>query len=195
MAEHIDKGISDAHYVELGCGRVHWYVHPPEANDQCRRRTRRTEVIDLSDPLDGDRPSTGGGPITRQTWAELAEHAAQMAARAYAPYSDVRVGAAGMTDDGRIVLGCNVENASSGLGICAEVNLVGSLVATGGGRLLGLSVLAGDGKPIMPCGRCRQVLYEFGGAELLIATTQGVMTLGELLPHPFGPQDVAGRAG
>jgi cytidine deaminase len=117
-----------------------------------------------------------------------------MVARAYAPYSDVRVGAAGITDDGRIVQGCNVENASSGLGICAEVNLVGSLVATGGGRLLALSVLAGDGEPIMPCGRCRQVLYEVGGAELLVATTQGVMAIGELLPHPFGPHDIAERA-
>lgn len=140
-------------------------------------------MIDLPEPL-----------VTAQTWAELAEHAASMVARAYAPYSDVRVGAAGITDDGRIVQGCNVENASSGLGICAEVNLVGSLVATGGGRLLALSVLAGDGEPIMPCGRCRQVLYEFGGAELLIETAQGTMTIGELLPHPFGPHDTAARA-
>lgn len=148
----------------------------------------------MSDPLDGDGPSTGG-PITQQTWAELAEHAAHMATRAYAPYSNVRVGAAAITDDGWIVAGCNVENASSGLGICAEVNLVGSLVATGGGRPLALSVIAGDGEPIMPCGRCRQVLYEFGGAELLIATAQGIMALGELLPHPFGPDDMAERAG
>lgn len=149
----------------------------------------------MSDQLDGDTPSAGGASITQQTWAELAEHATRMATRAYAPYSNVRVGAAGITDDGTIVAGCNVENASSGLGICAEVNLVGSLVATGGRRLIGLSVLAGDGGPIMPCGRCRQVLHEFCGAELLIATAQGVMTLGALLPHPFGPDDIAGRAG
>lgn len=148
----------------------------------------------LPDPTDAD-TFDPGGPVTQRTWSTLAEHASRMVDRAYAPYSHLRVGAAALTDDGRIVQGCNVENASSGLGICAEVNLVGSLVATGGGLLVALSVVAGDGEPLVPCGRCRQVLHEFGDAGLLIATPGRVMTLGELLPHPFGPDDVATRAG
>lgn len=147
----------------------------------------------LPDPTDAA-TFDPGAPVTQRTWSSLAEHASRMVERAYAPYSHLRVGAAALTDDGRIVQGCNVENASSGLGICAEVNLVGSLAATGGGRLVALSVLAGDGEPVVPCGRCRQVLQEFGGAELLVATSRGVMTLGELLPHPFGPDDVATRS-
>lgn len=118
-----------------------------------------------------------------------------MTERSYAPYSRVRVGAAAECEDGRMVQGCNVENASSGIGICAEVNLAGALVATGGGRLVALAVVAADGDPIIPCGRCRQFLHEFGGSEMLVDTPAGILTLGELLPHPFGPHDVAGRAG
>lgn len=132
--------------------------------------------------------------ITEATWAELSARADEMVGVAYAPYSRVHVGAAALVDDGRIVSGCNVENASTGIGICAEVNLSGALVSSGGGRLVALSVLAGDHEPIMPCGRCRQFLYEFGGEELLVATPEGVVTLGELLPHAFGPDDVAARA-
>jgi cytidine deaminase len=128
-------------------------------------------------------------------WAALRTAATEQTGRAYAPYSDVRVGAAGLTADGRIVAGCNVENACSGLGICAEVNLCGHLVASGGGRLVAISVVAGDGRPLSPCGRCRQVLYEFGGPELLVERDSGVVTLAELLPDPFGPDDVAGRSG
>lgn len=127
-----------------------------------------------------------------------------MTDRAYAPYSGVRVGAAALCEDGSIVTGCNVENASIGIGICAEVNLCGHLVAArapdGSGhntspRPIALSVVAGDLQPIAPCGRCRQFLYEFGGPDLLIELDDRVTTLGELLPEAFGPADVAGRAG
>ena len=89
-----------------------------------------------------------------------------MPARSYAPYSGVHVGAAGLTDDGRVVLGCNVENASFGLTLCAECGLVSALHASGGGRLVAVSVVAGDGRPLSPCGRCRQLLFEAGGAVL-----------------------------
>ncbi|MFV0318487.1 MAG: cytidine deaminase [Microthrixaceae bacterium] len=131
--------------------------------------------------------------VDRSRWSDLEARAAAMVALAYAPYSRVHVGAAALVDDGRIVEGCNVENASTGIGICAEVNLTGALVASGGGRLVALSVLAGDHQPILPCGRCRQFLYEFGGPDLLIATPRGVVTLGELLPDAFGPAELAAR--
>jgi cytidine deaminase len=128
-------------------------------------------------------------------FADLRALAIAMVDRAYAPYSGVRVGAAGLCEDGSIVTGCNVENASIGIGICAEVNLCGHLVASGCSRLVALSVVAGDHQPIAPCGRCRQFLYEFGGDELLIELDRGVVSLGELLPDAFGPDDVARRAG
>jgi cytidine deaminase len=126
-------------------------------------------------------------------WDELRCSARQMAARAYAPYSGVHVGTAGLTDDGRIVLGSNVENASYGLTLCAECSLVSHLVGTRGTRLVAVCTVAGDGEPIAPCGRCRQVLFEFGGAELLVDTNAGPVTLGELLPWAFGPEDVVTR--
>lgn len=138
----------------------------------------------------GDRGGTD--PID---WEPLRERARAMTERSYSPYSGVRVGAAAICADGRVVEGCNVENASTGIGICAEVNLAGQLVASGGGRLVALAVVAGDGEPISPCGRCRQFLYEFGGAELLVDLDDGPVSLGELLPNAFGPDDVAGRAG
>ena len=128
-------------------------------------------------------------------WEVLRSRARAMTERSYAPYSGVRVGAAGITDDGSVVEGCNVENASMGIGTCAEVNLCGAMVGTGGRHLVALAVVAGDGAPIIPCGRCRQFLHEFGGSQLLVETEYGVLTLGELLPHPFGPDDVGARAG
>lgn len=109
---------------------------------------------------------------------------------AYAPYSKVRVGAAGLVDDGRTVTGCNVENASYGLTLCAECGVASQLAATGGGRLVALSVVGTDGAYLAPCGRCRQVLFEFGGPELLLDTDHGIVTLDELLPHAFGPADL-----
>ena len=111
-------------------------------------------------------------------------------ARAYAPYSGFPVGAAGLTDDGRIVTGCNVENASYGVGLCAECGLVSALHGTGGGRLVAVSVVRGDGEPVMPCGRCRQLLWEHGGAEMLLETARGVLPMSEVLPDAFGPGDL-----
>ncbi len=127
-------------------------------------------------------------------WAELRSQARAMTNQAYAPYSHVRVGAAARVDDGRIVAGCNVENASYGLTLCAECSVASALVASGGGRLIALAVVGGDGQYLAPCGRCRQVLYEFGGPELLIDTGAGVVTLDHLLPDAFGPADLPIRA-
>jgi cytidine deaminase len=128
-------------------------------------------------------------------WARLRREAAAMTARAYAPYSGVLVGACGLADDGRLVRGCNVENASYGLTLCAECGLVADLAASGGGRLVALAVVAGDGRPLAPCGRCRQLLHEHGGGDLLLDGKDGPVRLGELLPDAFGPDDVQARAG
>jgi cytidine deaminase len=111
--------------------------------------------------------------------------------RAYAPYSNFPVGAAGLTGDGRIVTGCNVENASYGLGLCAECGLVSALHGTGGGRLVAVAVVDGNGDPLMPCGRCRQLLWEHGGPEMLLDTSTGPRPLSELLPDAFGPDDLS----
>lgn len=103
---------------------------------------------------------------------------------AYAPHSGYRVGAAGLADDGRIVVGCNVENGSYGVTLCAECGMVSALHASGGGRLVAMYCVNLREEVITPCGRCRQVLLDHGGAALQIATDDGVMTLGELLPKP-----------
>ncbi len=108
--------------------------------------------------------------------------------RAYAPYSGYPVGVAALVDDGRIIVGCNVENASYGLSLCAECGLVSQLHATGGGRLTHFACVDGRGEVLVPCGRCRQLLYEFGGPELLLDTPEGILTLDEMLPQAFGPQ-------
>jgi cytidine deaminase len=125
-------------------------------------------------------------------WNELREQARHATSTSYAPYSHVSVGACAITTDGRIVVGANVENASYGLTLCAECSLVSDLARVGGGRLLAISIVAGDGKPIAPCGRCRQVLYEHGGNELLIDAGEGVAAtpLRQLLPGAFGPDDL-----
>ena len=121
--------------------------------------------------------------------------AAEVAARSYVPYSRLRVGAAARTTDGRLVTGCNVENASYGLTLCAECGLVSALHATGGGRLAAVAVVAGDGAPLAPCGRCRQLLYEHGGGELLFDAGEGraPQRLADLLPGAFGPDDLEVR--
>jgi cytidine deaminase len=126
------------------------------------------------------------------SWEPLREAARAAMARAYAPYSGFPVGAAGLTDDGRIVTGCNVENASYGLGLCAECGLVSALHASGGGRLVAVSVVQRDGEPVMPCGRCRQLLWEHGGPSLLLETARGVRPMSEVLPDAFGPEDLEG---
>lgn len=134
-------------------------------------------------------------PSVAPDWETLRRQARAMTDRAYAPYSGVLVGAAALTDDGHIVVGCNVENASYGLSLCAECSLASALAASGGGRLVALVVVGGDGQYLAPCGRCRQVLFEFGGAELQIETDGGVASLGDLLPGAFGPADVRERTG
>ncbi|WP_017593985.1 cytidine deaminase [Nocardiopsis potens] len=131
---------------------------------------------------------TGQG--TGPDWAALRAAAHAAAQRAYAPYSGFRVGAAALTADGSTVVGCNVENASYGLTLCAECGLVSALHARGGGRLTALSCTDGDGAPLMPCGRCRQLLYEHGGPDLEVDTPEGMLPLSRLLPQPFGPQDL-----
>ncbi|MDZ4825814.1 MAG: cytidine deaminase [Actinomycetota bacterium] len=123
-------------------------------------------------------------------WEELRVAALDVAQRAYAPYSKLHVGAAAQVDDGRIVTGCNVENASFGLTLCAECGVVADLQRTGGGRLVATVVVDGDGNPLAPCGRCRQLLYEFGGNDVLIATADGPVPLAALLPGAFGPEHV-----
>ncbi|WP_166355431.1 cytidine deaminase [Phytoactinopolyspora limicola] len=119
-------------------------------------------------------------------WAALRAAAGEASRHAYAPYSSFPVGAAALVDDGRVVTGCNVENASYGLTLCAECGLVSSLMATGGGRLVAFTCVGGaDRETIMPCGRCRQLLWEHGGAELLVDTPAGVLAMTQVLPQAF----------
>jgi cytidine deaminase len=143
-------------------------------------------------------------------WGRLRAAAGDAASRAYAPYSLLRVGAAGLADDGRVVTGCNVENASYGLTLCAECGLVSALHATRPGPargpspdqppsvgttpvLVAVAVVAGDGQPLMPCGRCRQLLLEAGGPSMLVDTADGPVPMRALLPSAFGGSDIAGR--
>lgn len=129
-------------------------------------------------------------------WDTLRARAREATAKSYAPYSHVTVGAAGLTGDGRVVEGSNVENASYGLTLCAECSLVSDLARTGGGTLVAVSVVAGDGEPLTPCGRCRQLLYEHGGESLLVDAGAGAtpLRLGDLLPGAFGPADLGTRS-
>jgi len=119
--------------------------------------------------------------------------ATAVADRAYAPYSGLRVGAAGQTSDGRIIVGCNVENASFGLTLCAECGLVSALHAAGPAELQAVAVVAGDGEPLLPCGRCRQLLLEAGGGNLLVDTADGPVELKVLLPAAFTTADLSER--
>ena len=128
--------------------------------------------------------------MTEVDWDGLRAAAVAAAGAAYAPYSRLSVGVAALCDDGRVVTGCNVENASYGLGLCAECTLVGQLRLTGGGRLVAVACRSGTGELLMPCGRCRQVLYEFGGPDCLIDTSRGPAPLRDVLPDAFGPADL-----
>jgi cytidine deaminase len=123
-------------------------------------------------------------------WTALRQAAVDAASRAYAPYSHFSVGAAALVGDGRVVSGCNVENASYGLTLCAECGLVSQLTVTGGGQLVAFSCVNGDGDLLLPCGRCRQLLHEHGGPGLLLETATGIRPLSELLPDAFGPEDL-----
>ncbi|MFM1951933.1 MAG: hypothetical protein RJA33_727 [Actinomycetota bacterium] len=126
-------------------------------------------------------------------WQLLRNEALEAMKKAYVPYSKFPVGVAALVDDGRIVTGCNVENASYGLTLCAECGLVSSLAATGGGRLLAFACVDISGNPLMPCGRCRQLLQEHGGSTLQLMTDEGVKTLNDLLPWAFGPDEIETR--
>ncbi|MBK0421860.1 cytidine deaminase [Leucobacter sp. CSA2] len=123
-------------------------------------------------------------------WAALRDAALVATAGSYAPYSGLRVGCAALVDDGRIVSGCNVENASYGLTLCAECVLVGSLHLGGGGRLTAFVCVDGEGNTLMPCGRCRQLLLEAAAPDFRIETPRGVRTMPDILPDAFGPEDL-----
>lgn len=123
-------------------------------------------------------------------WDALRDAAVTAAGQAYSPYSGLRVGAAALCDDGRTVVGCNVENASYGLTLCAECTMAGQLRLTGGGRFVAVACRSGDGDLLMPCGRCRQVLYELGGPDCLVDTPRGILPMTDVLPDAFGPEQL-----
>jgi len=131
--------------------------------------------------------------MTEPDWERLRAAAIEVMGRAYAPYSNFPVGVAGLVDDGRIVVGCNVENASYGLGLCAECGLVSALHASGGGRLVAVACVDGNGAALMPCGRCRQLLWENGGPDCLLATERGIVPMREVLPDAFDAGDLPAR--
>lgn len=131
------------------------------------------------------------GTVTNQVdWARLRAAATEAMRHAYVPYSKFPVGAAGLTDDGRVVVGCNVENAAYGVVLCAECGVVSALFASGGGRLVALSCVGATGEPLMPCGRCRQLLWEHGGPECLVEADPAPLRVSDLLPHAFGVADL-----
>jgi len=123
-------------------------------------------------------------------WAALRAAANEAMGWSYSPYSGFPVGAAALVDDGRIVQGTNVENASYGVGLCAECGLVSALAASGGGKLVAFSCVDGHGNVLMPCGRCRQLLYEFSAPGMLLETVSGIRTIDEVLPDAFGPRQL-----
>jgi cytidine deaminase len=131
--------------------------------------------------------------LEEDPWVGLIAAAREVTARAYAPYSGFAVGVAAMVDDGRVEVGCNVENASYGVTLCAECGLVSALHAGGGGRLTHFVCVDGRGELLMPCGRCRQLLWEHGGPDLSVLTTTGVRLLADLLPDAFGPENLQRR--
>ncbi|MEI9908077.1 MAG: cytidine deaminase [Actinomycetota bacterium] len=126
-------------------------------------------------------------------WRILHSTAIDAMKTAYAPYSKFPVGVAGFAEDGRLLSGCNVENASYGLTLCAECGLISNLIATGGGKLVAIYCVDQRGEALMPCGRCRQLLFEHGGGSLAVMTASGVQPLSELLPWAFGPDELSRR--
>lgn len=123
-------------------------------------------------------------------WDLLHARATEAMHRAYAPYSRFPVGVAALVDDGRVVAGCNVENAAYGVALCAECGMISALHLTGGGRLVAVCCVNGNGDPLMPCGRCRQLLWEHGGATCQLMTATGVRTMSQVLPDAFGGEDL-----
>ena len=126
-------------------------------------------------------------------WDALRDVAKTAMQKSYSPYSQFAVGAAAITDDGRIVSGCNVENASYGLSLCAECSLVSNLAMTGGGKLVAFTCVDGQGNILMPCGRCRQLLFEFSAPGMVLETVSGLKEISEVLPDAFGPNDLIER--
>lgn len=138
--------------------------------------------------------TTAGGPGGQGAvdWESLRATAREVMGRAYVPYSRYPVGAAAIVDDGRVVVGCNVENAAYGVTLCAECSLVSALVVGGGGRLVAFTCVDSRGETLAPCGRCRQLLWEHGGPELLVDTAwAGIVPMSQVLPGAFGPDDLA----
>jgi cytidine deaminase len=133
--------------------------------------------------------SSSSGPAV--DWAALRAAAADAMRSAYAPYSRFPVGVAGLVDDGRVVTGCNVENAAYGVALCAECGAVSALHVTGGGRFTHFVCVDAAGEVLMPCGRCRQLLWENGGPTMQLLTVSGVKTMDEVLPDAFGPDNLA----
>jgi cytidine deaminase len=127
-------------------------------------------------------------------WGELRTAAIEAMGKAYVPYSKFPVGAAALVDDGRIVSGCNVENASYGLTLCAECSLVSALTMTGGGRLVAFYCVDGSSNVLMPCGRCRQLLFEHSAPGMVLETVSGQRTIEQVLPDAFGPRDLEERS-
>ena len=126
-------------------------------------------------------------------WEALHDEAVRMTERAYAPYSGFPVGVAGLVDDGRVVSGCNVENAGYGVTLCAECGMVSQLHATGGGRLVAVWCVDRSGETLMPCGRCRQLLWENGTPDTLLRTPEGDLPMSAVLPQAFGAEDLESR--
>jgi cytidine deaminase len=123
-------------------------------------------------------------------WENLTQQAIDVLPKSYSPYSKFPVGAAAICDDGRIITGVNVENASYGLALCAECSLISELFRTGGGQLVAFACVDGQGNPLMPCGRCRQLLFEHSAEGMLLQTVSGIKTINEVLPDAFGPKDL-----
>jgi cytidine deaminase len=123
-------------------------------------------------------------------WESLTQKAIDVLPKSYSPYSKFPVGAAAICDDGRIITGVNVENASYGLALCAECSLISELFRTGGGKLVAFACVDGQGNPLMPCGRCRQLLFEHSAEGMLLQTVSGIRTINEVLPDAFGPKDL-----
>lgn len=123
-------------------------------------------------------------------WESLRESATAAMGKSYSPYSKYPVGAAALLDDGRIVSGCNVENASYGVTLCAECTMVGALAMGGGGKIVAFYCVDGKGEILMPCGRCRQLLYEFRAPEMKLMTSHGIKTIDQVLPDAFGPENL-----
>ena len=126
-------------------------------------------------------------------WDALRVAANAAMEKAYVPYSKFKVGVAALTEDGRIVSGCNIENASYGLTLCAECSMVSELFMTGGGRLIAFTCVDGNGNILMPCGRCRQLLFEHSAKGMVLETVSGFKTIDEVIPDAFGPRDLEER--